>query len=72
MRMLITGGNGQLGNELRRCLEAMEAEIGPVQVDYTDYDVLDISDAHAVHAWFAEHGPYDLVVKGGGHERRRL
>lgn len=71
MRMLITGGNGQLGNELRRCLEAMEAEIGPVpaeyagaQVDYTDYDVLDISDAHAVRAWFAEHGPYDLVVNG--------
>ena len=69
MRMLITGGNGQLGNELRRCLEAMEAEIGPVpaeyagaQVDYTDYDVLDISDAHAVHAWFAEHGPYDAIV----------
>ena len=64
MRMLITGGNGQLG--------PVPAEYAGAQVDYTDYDVLDISDAHAVHAWFAEHGPYDLVVKGGGHERRRL
>lgn len=69
MRLLITGAKGQLGNELRRCLEAMTAEIGPIPaeyagavVDYIDYDQLDISDAHAVHAWFAGHGPYDVVV----------
>jgi len=31
-------------------------------VDYVDYSLLDISDAAAVDAWFAEHGPYDLVV----------
>ena len=47
----------------------MQAEIGSVSkvyakadVDYVDYDVLDISDGHAVAAWFAAHGPYDLVV----------
>ena len=69
MKILVTGSHGQLGNELRRCLETMRAEIGPVpgayagaEVDYIDYDSLDISDGHAVTAWFSEHGPYDLVV----------
>lgn len=69
MKILITGGRGQLGNELRRCLETMKAEIGPIpavymnaDVDYTDYWMLDISDADAVDAWYAEHGPYDLTI----------
>lgn len=71
MRILITGGKGQLGNELRRCLETMKSEIGPIPIEYADaqfdcvdYDVLDISDAHAVHTWFIEHGPYDLTING--------
>ncbi|MBX9033648.1 dTDP-4-dehydrorhamnose reductase [Gordonibacter massiliensis (ex Traore et al. 2017)] len=71
MKILITGGKGQLGNELRRCLKTMKAEIGSIpeeyvgaQVDCIDYDALDISDPHAVHAWFAECGPYDLVING--------
>ena len=69
MRVLVTGARGQLGNELRRCLEDMSAEAGPVpesyrgaEADYIDYGELDISDGHAVAAWFAERGPYDLVV----------
>ena len=69
MRLLITGSYGQLGNELKRCLSTMRAEIGPVpeeyrgaEADYIDYDVLDISDEAAVQAWFAGHGPYDLVI----------
>jgi len=69
MKILVTGSRGQLGNELRRCLETMRAEIGPVpeayagaEADYVDYDELDISDERAVGAWFAERGPYDLVV----------
>lgn len=68
MKILITGACGQLGNELKRLLEAGCAEIGAIpaayegaQVDYVDYDVLDISDAAAVKAWFAAHGPYDIV-----------
>lgn len=68
MKLLITGAKGQLGNELRRCLETMEAEIGPIpaayggaQADYVDYDQLDISDAAAVQRWFEGHGPYDIV-----------
>lgn len=71
MKLLITGAKGQLGNELRRCLETMQAEIGPIpeaykdaQVDYVDYDVLDISDRESVNLWFTEHGPYDLVING--------
>ena len=69
MRLLVTGARGQLGSELRRCLETGEAEVGAIPsgyedavVDYVDYDVLDISDAHAVRSWFAAHGPYDMVV----------
>ena len=69
MRILVTGSYGQLGNELKRCLDTMRAEIGPIpalyegaQVDYIDYDTLDIADGHAVYAWFAENGPYDLVI----------
>ena len=69
MKVLVTGERGQLGNELRRCFDTMRAEIGPVpgvykdaKVDYVDYQVLDISDADAVDAWYAEHGPYDLSL----------
>ena len=69
MKILITGSEGQLGNELRRCLEAMEAEIGPIgacysnaQVDYADYQTLDMSDIRSIDAWFDKRGPYDLVV----------
>ena len=69
MKLLVTGSYGQLGNELRRCLETGNAEIGPISeeyadasVDYVDYDELDISDWQAVDAWFAERGPYDVVI----------
>lgn len=69
MRVLITGSQGQLGNELERCLDTMQAEIGPIpdvyrdaDVDYVDYKQLDISDPDAVDSWFSAHGPYDLVI----------
>ena len=69
MNILVTGAHGQLGNELRRCLETMQAEIGPIpacydaaRVDYIDYDALDIADDAAVDAWFAAYGPYDVVL----------
>lgn len=68
MKVLITGAKGQLGTELRRCLETGRAEIGPIPAAYegaevqaVDYDSLDISDGAAVEAWFAGHGPYDIV-----------
>ena len=69
MRLLITGSKGQLGNEIRRCLADMRAEIGPIpacyeaaEADFIDVAELDITDGAAVSAWFDEHGPYDVVV----------
>ena len=69
MRILITGGLGQLGNELARCISTGKAEIGPIPASYAnadvtciDYHELDISDEAAVDAWFADHEAYDLVV----------
>lgn len=54
MRTLVTGANGQLGRALRAVLEGE-------QVDWVDLSELDISDAVAVEAWFALHGPYEVV-----------
>ena len=68
MKILVTGAHGQLGCELRRCIETMSAEIGPIpeeyagaQVDYVDRDVLDISSASAVDSHVGGAG-YDLVI----------
>lgn len=68
MRILITGAHGQLGVELKRCLETMRAEIGPIpseyeaaDITYTDADTLDITDARAVDAAI-DAGNYDLVI----------
>lgn len=68
LRILVTGSKGQLGNELKRCLDTMESEIGPVpseyahaDVEYVDYDVLDITDEGQVRAFFEEFDP-DIVM----------
>lgn len=68
MRILITGAKGQLGNELRRLLETGEAEIGPIPEElcgaeavYIDVDELDITDASAVDAFFANRS-FDAVI----------
>lgn len=68
MNILITGSEGQLGNELLRCLETKRAEMGPIPSlyenanwDAVDREALDISDPSAVATWFSEH-TYDLVI----------
>lgn len=68
MKILVTGSNGQLGNELRRLFETGKAEIGPVpacydnaEVVYTDASELDITDASAVTKYLNE-GRFDLIV----------
>lgn len=68
MKILITGAHGQLGCELRRCIETMSAEIGPIpgeyadaQVAYVDRDVLDISSAAAVDSYVDGAG-YNLII----------
>lgn len=72
MRILVTGASGQLGNELRRCFETMQAEIGPIPaayadaiVDYTDATELNITDRHAVAAFVKREG-YDLIINCAG------
>lgn len=69
MRVLITGAHGQLGSELRRCIERGRSDIGPIdgawttaQVDYVGSSELDVSSMHSVDAWFKVHKPYDVVI----------
>lgn len=69
MKILVTGAEGQLASELRDIVESGQSDIGPIpdvyrtaEFDFAGRNALDISDAHAVKAWFQEHGPYDLVI----------
>ena len=64
MKILITGANGQLGTELRRCLAAEQSEIGPLPAKLrhatvlaTDVDTLDITSRHEVAAYVRHHAP---------------
>lgn len=68
MRILITGANGQLGNELQRLLRDGASEIGPIpslyegaEVVAADIEALDIADADAVMPYVAK-GAFDLIV----------
>lgn len=57
MNILITGCNGQLGNEMRNVLSGHDE----YNVIYTDVAELDLTDAQALEAFFASH-PIDVVV----------
>ena len=70
MKILVTGGNGQLGNELQRILRDGRSEIGSIPSVYVDAEVvatdvaeLDVTDADAVMAFVAQEG-FDLIVNG--------
>ena len=56
--LLVTGANGQLGNEMQRIVAANP---GKVNAYFTDVDTLDISEAAAVRA-FIEHNAIDVIV----------
>ena len=56
--LLVTGANGQLGNEMQRIVAANP---GKVNAYFTDVDTLDITDAAAVRA-FIEHNAIDVIV----------
>lgn len=67
MKVLITGANGQLGQELQRVLRSGQTELGAVspalaQADVTaiDLDVLDIADLPATLRYLDGHAP-DVV-----------
>lgn len=68
MKVLITGSNGQLGNELRRILRNGVSELGEIpscfqncQVTAIDIDDLDIVDTAAVKSFLQECRP-DIVI----------
>ncbi len=69
MRVLVTGARGQLGSELRRCVERGRSDIGPIdavwataRVDYAGSSDLDVSSMRSVDGWFQTHEPYDVVI----------
>ncbi|MBD5225196.1 MAG: dTDP-4-dehydrorhamnose reductase [Bacteroidales bacterium] len=51
MKILVTGSNGQLGNELKPLLE----DAFPSMTLFTDIDELDLTDAKAVEVFFRNH-----------------
>ena len=53
MKVLITGGNGQLGQELQHLLD----ERGFSDYDAADVEKLDITDATSVEAYFSANKP---------------
>lgn len=60
MKVLITGGSGQVGFELRRQLAALGDILAPTR------DALDLADAEAVSAYLAHHQP-DAVVNAAAY-----
>lgn len=68
MKILITGGKGQLGTEILRCFERGFTELGTPdllkeknEVCAIDVDELDISDRNAVRSFFRDNR-YDAVI----------
>ena len=71
MKILITGGKGQLGSELAGILADMRSEIGPVpdvyqaaEVVSIDIDMFDLSSEEAVKLFEDSHRaePFDLII----------
>lgn len=68
MTIVITGCNGQLGNELCRILKSGKSEIGEIPKQYknakvipVDVDTLDITDGAAVKEFLTDNSP-DIVI----------
>lgn len=68
MKILVTGAKGQLGTEIRKCIERGYTELGVptvlksgVTADYVDIDSLDISDLDALRDTFKA-CKYDAVI----------
>ena len=68
MKILITGSNGQLGNELASMLKTGEAGIGKISEQYkgceviaVDVDTLDITDYSAVDKFVKDNKP-DIII----------
>ncbi len=68
MKILITGANGQLGNELVAVLKSGKSEIGNISAEYkdasataVDVDALDITNNLAV-CEFVQKGGFDIII----------
>ncbi|MGL4773799.1 MAG: dTDP-4-dehydrorhamnose reductase [Clostridium sp.] len=68
MKILVTGGKGQLANEIKSIIETGEAEIGKcpidlagVEAEYIDVEELDITKIDDVKKYFNEYKP-DVVI----------
>ena len=57
MKILVTGSYGQLGNSLRKIFENDSS----LDVTYTDYDTLDITDRKSVDRFLSDN-KFDIVV----------
>jgi len=57
VRILVTGSNGQLGNEIR----VLAGDYPDFEFIYTDLDELDISDGHMVEAFFVAKKPQVII-----------
>lgn len=63
MKVLLTGGRGQLGLELSRQFKEYGDQYDVIS---TDYDVLDITDLEKVKAYLGEHKP-EVVINCAAH-----
>lgn len=68
MKLLVTGGNGQLGQEIARQLREGASSLGPIPSDlidctsvFVDVDELDITNQEQTEA-FLDAGKYDAVI----------
>ncbi|HEY3388667.1 MAG TPA: sugar nucleotide-binding protein, partial [Prolixibacteraceae bacterium] len=57
MKILVTGSNGQLGNEIR----VLASEYAGFEFLYTDIDELDITDPQKVEAYFKAFQPQVII-----------
>ncbi|MGL4109263.1 dTDP-4-dehydrorhamnose reductase [Clostridium sp. LP20] len=66
MKILVTGGKGQLANEIRTIIESGKSEIGIVQLDnceamFVDVDELDITNIIKVKEYFRDIKPNVVI-----------
>ena len=69
MRILITGGSGQVGTELLRILRDMRSETNVLPKDYQNSSVdaplheeLDLTSFASIDNWMTNHKSYDLII----------
>lgn len=62
LKILVTGGNGQLGNEIKK----LAGNFTDYRFVFTDVDELDITDPHAVEG-FLQKNPTDCIINAAAY-----